>query len=184
MSDIVFIHWNDTEARERSQPLTEAGHRVRLHATENAKPPMPPLPEVLVISLDRLPSHGSTVAEWLWEAKSRRGIPIVFVGGAADKVSLMRAKFPSARFCARGALVSTVAAAARSAAALRGEFGEPKTESSAPKRPTEAPAKRTSTASAKSTKSPARASATARATKPAAARGATATAARPRRRSA
>ena len=182
MADIVFIHWNDTEARERSQPLAEAGHRVRLHATEGAKSPMPPLPEVLVISLDRLPTHGGEIADWLWEAKSRRGIPIVFVGGAADKVSLMRSKFPSARFCARGALVSTVAAAARAAAAMRGESGDPKpgvkgvvvAASSA------APAATSKNGAAK----PKPAKTTARAAKPATARAGTATATRARRKSA
>ena len=34
-----------------------------------------------MISLDRLPSHGRAVAEWLWEAKKRQHIPIVFLGG-------------------------------------------------------------------------------------------------------
>lgn len=179
MAEIVFIHWNDTEARERSQPLAEAGHRVRLHANEGGKSPMPPLPEVLVISLDRLPTHGGEIADWLWEAKSRRSIPIVFVGGAADKVSMMRAKFPSARFCARGALVSTVAAAARAAAAMRGESGDPKpgtkgvviaASSAGPAKPAAPIAKVAKNGTAS--------------TKPAPARAGTATATRARRKSA
>ena len=33
------------------------------------------VPEVLVISLERLPSHGRAVAKWLWSAQYRRAIP-------------------------------------------------------------------------------------------------------------
>ena len=62
------------------------------------------MPDALVISLDRLPSHGRAVAEWFWEAKKRRSIPLIFVGGAPDKVERTREKFPEALFCDRSAL--------------------------------------------------------------------------------
>ncbi len=43
------------------------------------------LPEALVISLDRLPSHGRQYAQWFLEAKKRQHIPIVFCGGLPEK---------------------------------------------------------------------------------------------------
>ncbi|HET8798977.1 MAG TPA: hypothetical protein VFO89_14885 [Thermoanaerobaculia bacterium] len=67
------------------------------------------LPDVAVISLDRLPSHGRAVAEWLWEAKKRRHIPIVFAGGEPAKIAATRAKFPSAVYCSTSEITATVA---------------------------------------------------------------------------
>ncbi len=58
------------------------------------------LPDVMVVSLDRLPSHGRAYAGWLWEAKKRQHIPLVFAGGQPDKVAVARDLFPKAIFCA------------------------------------------------------------------------------------
>ena len=63
------------------------------------------LPDVLVICLDRLPSHGRAYAEWLWEAKKRQHIPIIFCGGAADKVEATKTKFPKALYCTNNELL-------------------------------------------------------------------------------
>ena len=68
------------------------------------------MPDAVVISLDRLPSHGRAVAEWLWQAKKRQSIPLVFVGGTAEKVETMRERFPAAVYCARERLVEMLAA--------------------------------------------------------------------------
>jgi hypothetical protein len=57
-----------------------------------------PYPEAVVISLDRLPAHGRAVAEWLWEAKKRRQIRLIFAGGQPEKVEVAREKFPEAQF--------------------------------------------------------------------------------------
>lgn len=65
-------------------------------------------PEAVIISLDRLPSHGRAVAEWLWEARKRQGIPILFAGGTADKVEATRAKFPNAMFCSSDDVLSVL----------------------------------------------------------------------------
>ena len=83
--------------------MTDAGRDVRAHfSTQSSPRPKGDLPDAVVISLDRLPSHGRAVAEWFWEAKSRRGIPIVFEGGKPDKVAAASEKFPEARFCETG----------------------------------------------------------------------------------
>ena len=103
MARVFYVHWNDCEALERIAPMTDAGRDVRAHfSTQSSPRPKGDLPDAVVISLDRLPSHGRAVAEWFWEAKSRRGIPIVFEGGKPDKVAAASEKFPEARFCETG----------------------------------------------------------------------------------
>ncbi|MYD51623.1 MAG: hypothetical protein F4W93_09080 [Dehalococcoidia bacterium] len=103
MARIFYVHWNESEALERIAPMTEAGHDVRAHWSADSSPSLKgEVPDAVVISLDRLPSHGRAVAEWFQEAKSRRHIPIVFEGGKPDKVAVAREKFPDARFCETG----------------------------------------------------------------------------------
>lgn len=67
-----------------------------------------PYPDAIVISLDRLPSHGRAIGEWVWEAKKRQCIPIVFEGGEKDKVRVTEKKFPRAVFCKTGSVVETL----------------------------------------------------------------------------
>lgn len=110
MKNIFFIHWNETELKEKIAPLKKAGYKVDYHfsmeTTANLKDN---LPEVLVICLDRLPSHGKAYAEWMWEAKKRQYIPIVFCGGKPEKVLSIKEKFPRAIFCNNENLVETLA---------------------------------------------------------------------------
>ena len=103
MPRIFYVHWNETEAQERVKPLVDAGNEVRAHWSAQTAPRIDgPLPDAVVVSLDRLPSHGRAVAEWFWEAKSRRHVPLVFEGGKPDKAAAAREKFPNAHFCTAG----------------------------------------------------------------------------------
>jgi hypothetical protein len=114
VAKIFLLHWNETEAKERGSELRSAGHDVVLHwSTEGGPPLKDALPDIAVISLDRLPSHGHAVAEWLWEAKERQYIPIVFAGGEPSKIDATRKKFPRARYCSTAAVVGEVARLAR-----------------------------------------------------------------------
>jgi hypothetical protein len=87
MASIFYLHWNEEELAPRVVALLAEGHEVRCHWS-TVEPPKwgDYLPDAVVISLDRLPSHGRAVAEWIWEAKKRQTIPILFAGGEADKV--------------------------------------------------------------------------------------------------
>jgi hypothetical protein len=107
---LFYVHWNEGECKERARALRAARHVVRAHwsATESADL-KDKLPEALVVSLDRLPSHGRAIAGWLWEAKKRQHIPIVFEGGAPDKVAATKSKFPNAAFCRTGHVAETLA---------------------------------------------------------------------------
>ena len=101
MAKVFYLHWNRDEAEARAAALKKAGHDVHFHWSPEEHVKLGDFkPEAVVISLDRLPSHGRAVAEWFWEAKKRHSIPIVFAGGAPDKVEATRAKFPRAIFCA------------------------------------------------------------------------------------
>lgn len=107
--NIFFIHWNEAELKEKIVPLKKAGYKVSFHFnTETVADLRKELPDALIICLDRLPSHGRAYAGWLWEAKKRQHIPIVFCGGKPEKVELTRAKFPNALFCSNEALAATL----------------------------------------------------------------------------
>lgn len=107
--NIFFIHFNERELKEKIQPLKQAGYKVEYHfSTETTANFKDNLPEVLVISLDSLPSHGSRYAEWLWEPRKRQHIPIIFSVGRREKVIVVKEKFPKAAFCSNEKLLATL----------------------------------------------------------------------------
>ena len=110
MARVFLLHWHEDECEARAAALRAAGHTVSVHwKTESSPALKDALPDIAVISLDRLPSHGRAVAEWLWEAKKRQQIPILFTGGEPPKVEATRAKFPRAIYCSTSAMAETVA---------------------------------------------------------------------------
>ena len=121
MADVFYVHWNREEAAVRARELEASGHRLRVHWSTEAGARIDPLPQALVISLDRLPSHGRSIAEWMWEAKKRQHVPIVFAGGKPDKVQAAKERFPRAVFCAPDAVPAALQRALRAAAELTWE---------------------------------------------------------------
>lgn len=115
MAMVFLVHWNEDECNSLASPLRRAGHDVVLHwSAETSAPLKDALPDVVVISLERLPSHGRAIAEWLWEAKKRQHIPIIFAGGEPAKVQATRTKFPQARFCPTKSLLTMVGTVTKS----------------------------------------------------------------------
>jgi len=109
MKNIFFIHWNEEELKEKIKPLKKSGYKVDYHfSTETIANLKDNLPEVLIICVDRLPSHGRAYAEWLWEAKKRQHIPIIFCGGKTEKVLPLKEKFPKAIFCSNEKLLTAL----------------------------------------------------------------------------
>ena len=82
--DLVLVHWNATEAEELAAPFREDGWQVKVGNLElkdlKARPPV-----AILISFQRLLSHGREVADALWYTNLGRAIPIVFFEGAPDK---------------------------------------------------------------------------------------------------
>ena len=63
MSRLFYVHWNEEECRVHACQLESAGHAVDIHWSTQNHTKIEPGIDGLVISLDRLPSHGRAVAE-------------------------------------------------------------------------------------------------------------------------
>lgn len=105
MARLLHVHWHEAESAALAAPLAAAGHEVLAHWSTGEHLRLGAFqPDAVIISLDRLPSHGRQIAAWWGEAKKRQGIPVVFVGGQEEKVALAREQFPRAAFCGHAEL--------------------------------------------------------------------------------
>ena len=98
MRRIRFVHWNRNEAEERAGQIRALGYDV-----DATSLPMPFRRfaegfDAVVIDLSRLPSQGRDVGVSIRIAKPTRGLPLVFVGGAPEKVARVRETLPDATF--------------------------------------------------------------------------------------
>ena len=99
---VVLIHWNEAEAAQRLRATRVRGFRLEHQAPRSGEDWArfrADLPAAVVIDLSRLPSHGREVALGLRGTKATRSMPIVFVGGAPEKVAAVRARVGDAPFC-------------------------------------------------------------------------------------
>jgi hypothetical protein len=109
MKTLFYLLWDEKELKDRTKPLKDLGLKIHSHwSTQETAKWGDTLPDIFVISLDRLPSHGRQYAEWLWEGKKRQHIPLIFVDGRPDKVEQTKQKFPKAIFCSSDKLVTTI----------------------------------------------------------------------------
>jgi hypothetical protein len=101
MSTVRLVSWKEDLAREHARILKKAGFQVDASPfpTDNLVTRIrKSSPAVILIDLDRLPSHGRVVAVVLRSSKSARHIPIVFSGGPPEKVDRIRRELPDAFF--------------------------------------------------------------------------------------
>jgi hypothetical protein len=121
MPRIRLVCWNEDLAAERAHVLKKAGLDVDA-SPFNPGGMMTRLkenpPAVMLIDLDRLPSHGREVAGALRNSKALREIPIVFAGGAEDKVARVRAELPDAVFTSWAGVAAAVKRAMKNAPAV------------------------------------------------------------------
>lgn len=100
MARVQLVHWKEAEGRERARELRAAGVRVEYEvdapAALRASKDEPP--DAIVIDLTRLPSHGREMAWALRQSKKTRAIPLVFVGGAPEKLARIRKELPDATY--------------------------------------------------------------------------------------
>jgi hypothetical protein len=109
MKTLFYLHWDEKELKDRIKPLKDLGLKIHSHwSTQETAKWGDTLPDIFVISLDRLPSHGRQYAEWLWEGKKRQHIPLIFVDGRPDKVEQTKQKFPKAIYCSSDKVVTTI----------------------------------------------------------------------------
>ncbi|MCB0819780.1 MAG: hypothetical protein KDC13_04085 [Bacteroidetes bacterium] len=97
---IIFIHFNEIEAMQLLERYFPAKAEVQVHFSthETLKPQTKNLSAV-VISLERLPSHGKQCAMYYRSSAARRKIPLIFAGGKSEKVDAYRELFSDAFFC-------------------------------------------------------------------------------------
>ncbi|HLG04914.1 MAG TPA: hypothetical protein VI383_02105 [Gemmatimonadales bacterium] len=99
MARLRLIHWHPAEARAHARTLRALGHSVTcdpITDPDTFKQVRKKPPDVFVICLDRLPSHGREVAGALREFKPTRTTPILFVGGTPEKVVRLKETLPGA----------------------------------------------------------------------------------------
>ena len=115
---IRLFHWHEAEAAERAGRLQKAGFDADFdHKVEPgfARRLADRHPDVLVIDLSRLPSHGREVGIYARRTKATRLIPLVFVGGEAAKVEKIRALIPDATYTEWSGIKSAIGQALRTA---------------------------------------------------------------------
>jgi CheY-like chemotaxis protein len=116
MSRILLVHWNKEEAAERVRKLTKLGHEVT--ALWDSKDPSqfkPKPPELFVIDLERIPSHGREVAGYFRRQKAVRNVPILFLGGDTEHIAKVRKLLPDTTFAQWKSVKSAIAKAIRNA---------------------------------------------------------------------
>jgi CheY-like chemotaxis protein len=99
MSRVTLIHWNAPEAKDRAKGLRAAGHTVEVlsaGSSETLRKFRENPPQAFVIDLSRLPSQGRAVGIYLRQQKATRHVPLIFVGGQAEKVEAVRKLLPDA----------------------------------------------------------------------------------------
>ena len=106
-SKIFLIHWNAAEAQDYARSLGDAGWQVEWEAEDGARAAREIRenpPDVVVIYLSRLPSHGRETADYLRSLKSTRHLPVIFVGGEGEALEKVRSRLPEATYTTPGEL--------------------------------------------------------------------------------
>jgi hypothetical protein len=100
MARIRLVAWKAEEAAERAAFLRSLGHDVDAGEVTSGTIRELPRAEVdaFVVDLTRLPSQGRDVGIAVRRAKASRYVPIVFAGGAREKIARVREILPDAVF--------------------------------------------------------------------------------------
>jgi CheY-like chemotaxis protein len=102
MVRVLLIHWHEAEGGARAEILKAAGYETVCLAprggTSDLRALADNVPDAFVIDLTRVPSQGCAVAVELRRRKATRFVPIVFAGGATEKVGRIRKLLPDATY--------------------------------------------------------------------------------------
>ena len=99
MAKIRLIHWNPEEARKGVAALEAAGYEVVYESLKDQTALQRIReggPSAIVIDLSRMPAQGRDLAIWIRQQKTTRRLPLVFLGGAPEKVDKIRRVLPDA----------------------------------------------------------------------------------------
>jgi hypothetical protein len=96
---LALIHWNADEAHALARPLRERGWTVEIESEDGGlavkRIKLSP-PDAVLISLDRLPSHGRETAAHMAETPATRSIPLFFIGGQGGSLAKALERVPRA----------------------------------------------------------------------------------------
>lgn len=110
---VRLITWHAAEAQQQAARLEALGFTVDASAMDahslRAMRRQPPL--AVVIDLSRQPSSGRDVAINLRLAASTRSVPLLFVGGEAEKVARIRSVLPDASYTVWSEIKAALSAA-------------------------------------------------------------------------
>ena len=100
MYQVCLIDWNMNEIEQRSIQLANLGYVVDAASFDNLtlqKIKNDP-PNAVVIALDRRPAQGRDIGLYLRKTKATRLVPLVFVGGDAEKFKHIQEHLPDATY--------------------------------------------------------------------------------------
>jgi len=101
MRRVLLIHQNAVEASERAKTLRAAAYDVTVIVPQGLKflrDVRRAIPDAIVIDIERLPSVGRDIGIAVRMAKSTRNLPMVFAGGAPEKIGGIRMSLPDASY--------------------------------------------------------------------------------------
>ncbi len=120
MRSVVLIHWKPAEAEVHAEALRQAGIAVEIAMPKDGRAVRAlalRTADAFLIDLGRLPSQGQAVALELRKTARTRRVPLVFVGGAEEKVERVFRVLPDAAFLTWAEMPGGLDAAIRTAPA-------------------------------------------------------------------
>src|SRR4051794_4053861 len=114
---VLLIHWKPEAATPHVADLRDAGFDVAALAPNGTAglKGAAEFAKAIVIDLSRLPMQGRAVAIEFRKRAATRRVPIVFVGGAPDKVDTVRELLPDATYAEWSGAVEAIRRAVASA---------------------------------------------------------------------
>jgi hypothetical protein len=95
---IRLIHWRGDEAEAQAERLCASGYEVDASALDrdSIRAMRADPPSAIVVDLSKRPSQGRDVGLTMRKYKDTRHVPLVFCGGAPEKVARLREHLPDA----------------------------------------------------------------------------------------
>lgn len=98
---VFLVHWREAEAEVLAREIRNMGWTVDWESNDGAKAGKrirADPPDVVVIYLTRLPSHGRETGHSIKEIKGTQRIPLVYVDGSDEAVERTKSVVPDAVF--------------------------------------------------------------------------------------
>ncbi|MBP6874574.1 MAG: hypothetical protein KBD56_00735 [Candidatus Eisenbacteria bacterium] len=98
---VHLVCWDEEACAARAARLRALGYSVetkRIESIRDIRALRDDPPAAVIIDLDRIPSRGRDVAIAIRRQKPTRQVPLIFVGGDAEKVARVQALLPDAIF--------------------------------------------------------------------------------------